>query len=385
MSIPISKTLEEIRTEVFGYITQVQDDYKIKGWLPASLNLNKGIVRGVIEIWCWGLFQLYSFLITILAMAFPESAKGLWLELHCKQVGIDKKLATKTSGTMFLLRDDTAGNLPIPAGRIVKTLPDGTGNVYRFVTMEEVVIADGAGEIEVKVRAENTGAGYNVTAGQVSEIVTFIDGVDGVENRTDWLDSEGTDDETDEALYLRYLLKWKEGSGYAKYAYQGWTLGVSGVSEVKVLDQHPRGQGTVDIIIRGTAGVPTQQVIDDVTAVIEDARHQNDDVQVRGVVPSNVTIEVQLECVPGVILADIIVTAEQKLTALFDPNKEETGIIPFIIGEDLTRDRLTAAAMLVPGVKSTPWTLPAAGITVADDGLLTLQSMTITAAEASES
>lgn len=385
MSTPISKTLEEIRTEVFGYITQVQDEYKTKGWLPASLNLNKGIFRGAIEIWCWGLFQLYSFLITILPMAFPESAKGLWLELHCKQVGIKKKLATKTVGTFFLLRDETSGNLPIPAGRIVKTLPDGTGNVYRFVTMEEVIVPDGAGEIEVKVQAENTGAGYNVTPGQVSEIVTFIDGIDGVENRADWLDSEGTDDETDEALYLRYQLKWKEGSGYAKYAYQGLALGVSGVAEVMVLDQHPRGQGTVDIIIRGTAGVPTQQVLAVVTAVIEAARHQNDDVQVRGVVPANVTIEIQLVCKPGFIQTEIKAAVEQKLPALFDPNKKETGIIPFIIGEDLTRDRLTAAAMLVPGVKSTPWTLPADGITVADDGLLTLQSMAITATEASES
>ncbi len=49
-----------------------------------------------------------------------------------------------------------------------------------------------------------------------------------------------------------------------------------------MLDQHPRGQGTVDVIVRGSAGVPTQTVVDAVAAVIEQHRHQNDDVAVGG-------------------------------------------------------------------------------------------------------
>lgn len=385
MSIPIEKTLDDVRADMFSRIEAVQAEYQAKGYMPSLLNLNKGIYRGLIELWCWGLYQLYAFLIVILAMAFPTSAEKLWLELHCKQVGVSRKLKTKAAGTVYLLRDDTTGNLPVPAGRIIKTKPDGAGNVYRYVTMEEVVVPDGIGEVAVKVRAENAGVGYNATVGQISEIVTFIEGIDGVENRSGWLESEGTDDETDEALFARYQLKWQEGAGYTKYAYKSWAMGVSGVQEVAILDQHPRGQGTVDIIVRGAAGVPTQQVLDEVDDVIEDHRHQNDDAEVRGVTPVLVAIDGQgFEYKPGYIKEEVLAAAELKIRALFDPTKNEEGVTPFTIGEDLDLDRLTAAAMLAPGMKSTPWTSPADDIAVDDDGLLTLDSIILDATEAAE-
>jgi uncharacterized phage protein gp47/JayE len=384
MSIPIDKTLEQIRTDMFARIAAVQAEYQASGWLPAALNLNKGIFRGLIELWCWAQFQLYTFLVQILGQAFPASASGTWLDLHCKQVGVIRKSATRAAGTVYFLRDDTSGNIPIPAGRIVKTLPDGNGDVYRYMTTEDVVLPDGSSEVAVPVQAEGAGAGYNATSGQISEITTVIDGVDGVENRSDWLESEGTDDETDAALFERYQLKWMEGAGYTKYAYKSWALSVSGVVEVSVLDQHPRGQGTVDVIVRGSAGVPTQQVLDEVEAILETESHMNDDVETRGVAPVTVDIEATLEYKPGYVAGDILASAEQKIQALFDPGQEESGVTPVSIGEDLELDRLTAAVMLVPGVKSTPWTLPASSVSVDGDELLVLGTLTLSATEASE-
>lgn len=43
----VSKTLEQIRAELFAQVEMVQDEYAAKGWLPARLNLNKGVVRGL--------------------------------------------------------------------------------------------------------------------------------------------------------------------------------------------------------------------------------------------------------------------------------------------------------------------------------------------------
>lgn len=382
MSIPINKTLEEIRSDLFGYIQSVQEDYAGKGWLPRQMNLNKGIIRGMVEIWAWGLFQLYTFLALILKQAFPDSAAGAWLDLHCRQVGIERKPATKARGTVYFTRSDPAGNVMIPAGRIIKTLPDGAGNVYRFVTLEETVLADGSTEAAVPVEAENTGAGYNVTPGQISEIVTTVAGADGVENRSGWLTNEGTDTETDKVVYARYQLKWLEGAGVTKYAYQSWAMGVTGVVEAAVLDQHPRGQGTVDVIIRGTAGVPTQQVVDQVKAVIADEQPINDDVEVRGVTAVPITVNATVEYLAGYDKATVLARADRMIRALFDPANTVEGITPFRIGEDLTIDKLTAAVMKTPGLKKSPWTSPSADQIIGSDELATLQSITLDGIEA---
>ncbi|MDD2853864.1 MAG: baseplate J/gp47 family protein, partial [Desulfuromonadaceae bacterium] len=223
----VSKSLDQIRQEMFDRLTSKQEEYAASGWLPIRLNLNKGIVRGLIELWCWGLWQLYQFLAIILTQAIPDSATGLWLDLHCRSVGITRRPQTKATGTIYLTRLAAGGNVPIPAGRVVRTLPDGTGQVFRFVTQTAAVLADGALEVAVTVEAEEYGAAANVSVGQITEIVTVIPGVDAVENRVGWLTTEGTDSETDEPLRLRYQLAWKQLNGCTKYAYQAWALAVT--------------------------------------------------------------------------------------------------------------------------------------------------------------
>ena len=169
--IPIDKTLDDIRQELFDHIGDVQDEYQKKGWLPRLMNLSKGIIRGMIEIWAWGLYQLYSFLKSILKQAFPSTATGLWLDLHCSQIGVTRFAKEKATGTVYFMRDGTSGNVPIPAGRVVGTLPDAVGETYRFVTTEAAVLADGLSEVAVSVEAVEYGSGSNVTTGQISEIV----------------------------------------------------------------------------------------------------------------------------------------------------------------------------------------------------------------------
>ena len=56
MSIRLSKDISTIRAGLFERIEAVQDEYAAKGWLPARLNLNKGIARGIIELFAWGLW-----------------------------------------------------------------------------------------------------------------------------------------------------------------------------------------------------------------------------------------------------------------------------------------------------------------------------------------
>lgn len=94
----LSKTIGDIRASLFARIDAVQDDYAARGWLPARLNLNKGIARGIIEIFAWGLWQLYNFLDAIHRQAIPREASGEWLDVHAGQVDLTRKESTKAMG-----------------------------------------------------------------------------------------------------------------------------------------------------------------------------------------------------------------------------------------------------------------------------------------------
>jgi uncharacterized phage protein gp47/JayE len=370
MSIPINKTLEDVRNDLFAKITDAQKD----GQLPQMLNLNKGVVRGLIEIWAWGLFQLYQFLQIVLKQVFIESATGLWLELLCRIVDITRKPSTRASGHVHFYRASTSGNVPIPKNRIVKTLPDGMGRVLRLVTTEDAILNEGMTSVAVPVVAEEYGTASNVTVGQITEIATTIPGVDGVENRESWLVSEGADLEEDESLRARYILKWRGNNGCTKYAYEGWARSVPGVLSAKILDQHPRGQGTVDVIVRGTAGIPTEKLITAVDAVVQEEIPVNDDALVRGPGMVNVALSGTLELIsgdPSKILHDV----ENRLRALFSSSSLYENIKPFGIGEDVMMDRMISVVMAVPGIKRIVWASPLGDIPVPEDGLPVLESL----------
>lgn len=382
----VSKSLDTIRQEMFDQLSAKQEEYAAAGWLPIRLNLNKGIVRGLIELWCWGLWQLYQFLSLVLGQAFPDTATGSWLDLHCKQVGVTRKPATKAAGTVYFTRAGIAGNVPIPAGQVARTLPDGSGHIYRYVTTAAAILPDGASEIAVAVEAEEYGAAANATAGQICEIVTVIPGIDAVENRAGWLSSEGASKEEDNGLRVRYELAWKQLSGCTKYAYEAWAREVTGVADAKILDQHPRGQGTVDVIVLGTAGIPTQALLDAVTANImgtgnKDEKYPiNDDVAITAPAAINVSIVAELELIAG-DAPTILAAAEARVRALFAPLPVVTTIDPLGVGGDLTRDRLISA-LVISNVKSVSTNFVT--VPVPQDGLAVLINLQLTSVWAAE-
>ncbi len=385
--IPISKTLAEVRADLFGRIEEVQDEYQAQGWLPARLNLNKGIVRGLLEVYAWGLWQLYRLLMSSLPEAFPETATADWLDLHADQIVVPRREATKALGLVAFCRSEasaaTGGNVPIPAGRIVRTKPDGQGIVYRYVTTADAVLPAGSVQVLVPVEAEEYGRGANATAGQICELVTTVSGVESVTNAADWLTSEGADTETDASLQKRYVLKWQANQGLTKYGYESWALEITGVIAAAILDQHPRGQGTVDVVVKGAAGMPTTALLDKVRARVAEDAPQNDDWLVKAPTAVPVAIVATLEIVSGTE-ALILAEAEQRIRALFEDPSDVAGITALQIGEDLPRDRLVAALMAVAGVKRVVWTSPAGDVAVPGDGLAVLNSLSLGAAWAGE-
>lgn len=393
-TLRLSKTLDEVRTMVFGHIEDVQEEYIAKGWIPRRLNLNKGVVRGLLEVVCWGLYQLYQFLASVFIQAAPKNCTDeQWMEWHCEQVEAPRKLATKAEGLVVFSRSGTSGNLPIKAGRIVRTDPDGAGDIYRYVTSEDTVIAAGQSEVAVPVVAEEYGAKANATTGQIIEMVTPVTGIEAVTNEADWLTREGTDLETIDQMKERYQVRWLGNNGVSKYAYKSWALSVTGCVAATILDQHPRGQGTVDVIVKGAAGIPTTSLLDDVRAAVnrgampddtEPGTPINDDWDVRAPTAVPITINAELVLIPGTHEETVKQETTKRIQALFKDPSTVSGVSPLQIGVDVPRDLLISVIKPVLGVKKINWTLPTEDVAVGTDGLATLQSLNLTAAEATE-
>lgn len=383
----LSKTIDDVRASIFAHVEEVQDIFAAKGWLPGRLNLNRGVVRGLLELYCWGYWQIYALLQRLMRQAVPATASGDWLDTHAASVNLSRRPATKAKGNVRFLRapsSSLAGNVAIPARRIVRTLPDGIGQVYRYSTVADAVLPAEAAYVDVPVEAEDYGAAANASTGQICELVTPVEGISGISNEADWLTSEGADEETDAQLQERYALAWAANNGCTKHAYKSWALSVPGVTSVSILDQHPRGQGTVDVVVRGADVLPTEALLEKVRAAIAPNVPINDDWLVKGPEPVPCAIAGEIEYTSGDPAA-IVAQAEARIRALFAETSPLSDVAALQIGQDLTLDLLTHTVLAVPGVKRVVWTSPAqAVISVPADGVARLGSLSLTTRMAEE-
>ena len=100
----VGKTIDEVRASVFANVEKVQDEFVAKGWLPLRLNLNKGVVRGLLEIYCWGYWQIYALLQRLMKQAVPATSTGDWLNTHAASVNLSRRPATNARGNVRSFR-----------------------------------------------------------------------------------------------------------------------------------------------------------------------------------------------------------------------------------------------------------------------------------------
>lgn len=161
-------------------------------------------------------------------------------------------------------------------------------------------------------------------------------------------------------------------------------MSVPGVASVSILDRHPRGQGTVDIVVRGADVLPTEALLQKVREAVAPNVPINDDWLVKGPVPVAATIDGVLEYTDGD--PDAITTqAENRLRALFAETSPLADVTALQIGQDLTLDLLTHTVMAVAGVKRVTWTSPTQDVLVVPaDGVARLESLALRAVRAEE-
>lgn len=211
--------------------------------------------------------ELVKLLRVVLNNMFVSHAQGVWMELKAADFSKKRKQPTKTKGYVTIERDAPGEAVRIAKGDVFKTEQDINGEELRFLVLEESVLQKDSLSQNVLVEAEKEGSKYNVPQGQIRKSLTHIEGVDRITNGADWLIQEGSDLEDIESLRERTLNSWAELSTYPiRDKYKNVCEAVEGVLFVRVDDMHPRGQGTVDIIVTSTAGVATEGLLAKVEA-----------------------------------------------------------------------------------------------------------------------
>lgn len=230
----------------------------------------------------------------VLNNMFLTHASGVWVDLKAADYGKKRKKAQKTQGLVTLSRTDEKGEaVKIPKGHVFKTEKDVNGEELRFFVLEAAVLQKGARSVDVLVEAEKEGSRYNVPEAQITRSLTFLNGVDEVTNSKDWITREGSDTEDDEGLRTRALRSWSELAARSiEDTFINAAEAVQGVLFAQADCDHPRGQGTVDVIVTGTAGEATEGLLDEVRDAVDKIAGPYDNVLVKSSTTVSQDIEV---------------------------------------------------------------------------------------------
>ncbi|MEF2968366.1 baseplate J/gp47 family protein [Paenibacillus sp. M1] len=239
--------------------------------------------------------DLVNLLRTVLNNVFVSHATGDWLELKAADFSKKRKQPVKTQGYITLLRTEAGEAIRIAKGDIFKTEPDLLGEELRFLALENSTVPADALSYRVLVEAESEGSGYNVPAGQIKRSLTHYAGIDEITNESGWITQEGSDLEEIESLRERTLNSWAELSTQPIAAkYKSVCEAIPGVLFVRVDDLHPRGQGTIDIIVTGTAGTPSDGLLAQVQAAADAIKGPDDNVLAKpsDTVPQDIAVTI---------------------------------------------------------------------------------------------
>lgn len=258
---------------------------KEKGFVITNFN-SGGIFYTLVMIVVQVRVELTKLLRSLLNTLYVRHADSDWLGLLAADFSKERKAAVKTQGIVTLYRDpDSEMTTVVPLGTVFYTDTDINGEKLRFFSTEKVTASKGSGTLQVPVEAELEGSKYNIPSGQITQCMMHLEGVERISNDTDWISREGSDIEDWESLRERTLGAWDLLATMPTAAkYKNICEAVEGVLHVTVDQLHPRGQGTVDIIVTSTAGEATPELLQKVQKAADGIKAPDDDVLVKSAV-----------------------------------------------------------------------------------------------------
>lgn len=219
---------------------------------------------------------------TILNSCFIRHAEGDWLKIKAADYSKQQKEAKAAKGYVTIYRNEYNNALQVTKGHCFKTEPDAGGRELKFYCCDNTVIDAGEPVGRVLVEAEAPGTYYNIAPGRISISMIHLDGMDYVTNEEDWLFEEGAEEEDLEDLRDRCMSSWAElATRTIEEKLRNAAKSVPGVLDARIDAQHPRGQGTVDVIVTGSNGEASQELLRKVGEAIEPLKGNYEDYLVK--------------------------------------------------------------------------------------------------------
>ncbi len=234
------------------------------------------------------------------------------------------------------------------------------------------MLQKGVQSVDVQDEAEAEGSRYNVPKGQITRTLTYLGEVT-ISNAEDWITREGSDTEDDESARARTLRSWSELAQRAiEDTFINTAEAVPGVLFAQADCQHPRGQGTVDVIVTGTAGEATEGLLDAVREAVAQIAGPYDNILIKSsiTVPQDISVTVTVSNAPDneqiknqvtAILTELL--AIRKGHRLYELNRSD-------INHAIRSGCSTATNAVV--------TVPAADITLGRDKVIVLGTVSVT-------
>lgn len=369
-----TKTFQELMDDTRTRLRDLK--FRITNWRPG------GVFYTLVAMANQGLADLHGLLKQVTPQMYLSTATGFWLDARAAEYECYRLDAEKTLGQVACGRSEAGANVVIPAGTIVATRVNRQGTRLQFIVQSQTVLEEDQLEVLVPVSAEFAGAAANVGADQITEIITPVAGIEYVHNAEDWITREGSDEEDDESLRARALAKWDQlAVGPGDAVYQAWAQEIPGVVVVQVDSQHPRGEGSVDVIITSTAGMPTPQLIAEVQAYIDERKPGAANVLVLAPDPITVDFEIILYVHPEHgDLEEIPAEGAEIIDVMFHYGIQDgSGIIKASPRFGLTRAQIMANLLTIEHVINVAVIQPATDTAITNRELAVKGAVTVTA------
>ncbi len=192
-------------------------------------------------------------LVRALMIAFPQYAWDEWLDLHGKQVHVERHQPEKAYGKIQVV---AAAGTTIPAGTIFCTPATDTSPSIEFETTEEVVVGE-EGEVLIEAAAVESGVNSNVAANTIILMAKPDENIISVTNPKKMIG--GTERETNDAYYDRIAAEYENSMTYLgnDKDYERWAK-QAGAGDCIVIAA-AKGPGTVKLVLVDSNGKPANE------------------------------------------------------------------------------------------------------------------------------
>lgn len=275
---------------------EIQEKLQEEGFIINNFSKG-GVFYTIIRICVKIGIELKQLARTILSGCFIRHAEGDWMVVKAADFGKFRKAAVKAQGYITVYRSNCEYALKVKKGHMFKTAADINGKEYKFYAVADAVLEAGCESGCVLVEAEESGDSYNLPENTITISMIHLESVDRVINEPGWLYREGAEEESIENLRSRTLASWDEiAERTIDEKLRNAARSVPGVLNAEIDSQHPRGQGTVDIIITGTAGEATDKLLEEVGRATEYLKSSYDDFLCRSstIVRQDITLTLYL-------------------------------------------------------------------------------------------